>query len=469
MPTECSQDSLDFGTVEGRQVVACFDGGAMTSDAGALLLGQADKAIGLVARLAACFIDARAPELIEHSLETLVGQRLFGLALGYEDLNDHDELRHDPVMAVLAGKLAARRKDCAAVAGKSTLNRLEQALRGGIGRYHRIGHDEEAIEALFVELFLDAHTKPPKRIILDLDATDDPLHGHQEGRFFHGYYDCYCYLPLYITCGRHLLAAKLRRADADAAAGAREEVARIVAQIRARWPKVAIIIRADSGFARDELMSWCEENRVDYVLGLARNPRLAASIERELIEARAEARQTKAPARRFKDFRWATHHSWARERRVIAKAEWTSGKANPRFVVTSLRKRDASARFLYEKLYCARGDMENRIKECQIDMFADRTPASTMRTNQLRLWFASFAYVLMCALRRLGLAGTELAQATCATIRCKLLKIGARVTVSVRRVKLALTSACPYREVFAVAAERLRCAVPEAPFRHAAA
>jgi hypothetical protein len=469
MPTECSQDSLDFGTVGGRQVVAGFDGGAMTSDAGALLLGQADKAIGLVRRLAACFIDARAPELIEHSLETLVGQRLFGLALGYEDLNDHDDLRHDPVMAVLAGKLAARRKDCAPVAGKSTLNRLEQALRGGVGRYHRIGHDDAAIEALFVELFLDAHGKPPRRIVLDLDATDDPLHGHQEGRFFHGYYDCYCYLPLYITCGRHLIAAKLRRANIDAAAGAREEVARIVAQIRARWPKVEIVIRADSGFARDELMSWCEENRVDYVLGLARNRRLAASIKRELVEARAEALETKAPARRFKDFMWRTRDSWRRERRVIAKAEWTSGKANPRFVVTSLKKRDASARFLYEKLYCARGDMENRIKECQIDMFADRTPASTMRTNQLRLWFASFAYVLMCALRRIGLAGTQLAQATCGTIRQKLLKIGARVTVSVRRVKLALASAYPCREVFCIAAQALRSAIAQARLRHQAA
>ena len=465
MPTECSQDSLDFGTMEGRQVVACFDGGAMTSDAGALLLGQADRAIGLVRRFAACFIDARAPELIEHSLETLVGQRLFGLALGYEDLNDHDHLRHDPVMAVLAGKLEARRKSCAPVAGKSTLNRLEQALRGGVGRYHRIGHDDKAIEALFVDLFLDAHTKPQRRIVLDLDATDDPLHGHQEGRFFHGYYDTYCYLPLYITCGRHLIAAKLRRANIDAAAGAREEVARIVAQIRTRWPKVKIIIRADSGFARDEIMSWCEENRVDYVLGLARNPRLVASIRRELVEARAEARQTKAPARRFKDFSWATRDSWRGERRVIAKAEWTSGKANPRFVVTSLKKRDASARFLYEKLYCARGDMENRIKECQIDMFADRTPAATMRTNQLRLWFASMAYVLMCALRRIGLAGTQLAQATCGTIRQKLLKIGARVTVSVRRVKLALASACPYRDVFSIAAQALRSATLQARLR----
>jgi len=469
MPTECSAELFGFAPVESRRVEAAFDVGLATSDGGALLLGATDKAIGLVSRFAACFDDVRRPELIEHEVATLVGQRVFGIALGYEDLNDHDHLRHDPVMAVLAGKLAARRKDCAPVAGKSTLNRLEQALRGGVGRYHRIGHDDKAIEALLVELFLDAHAKPPKRIMLDLDATDDPLHGHQEGRFFHGYYDCYCYLPLYITCGRHLLAAKLRRANIDASAGSCEEVARIVAQIRARWPKVGIIIRADSGFARDELMSWCEENRVDYLLGLARNRRLVARIKHELVEARAEALKTKAPARRFKDFTWTTRDSWSRERRVIAKAEWTSGKANPRFVVTSLKRSDASARFLYEKVYCARGDMENRIKECQTDMFADRTPASTMRTNQLRLWFASFAYVLMCALRRIGLAGTELAQATCGTIRLKLFKIGARVTVSVRRVKLALASACPYREVFAVAAERLRRILSQAPLPHAAA
>ena len=469
MPTECSQDSFDFGTLEGRAVVGAFNGGSITSDAGGLLLGATNKAIGLVARFAACFTDARSQELIEHSIETLVGQRLFALALGYEDLNDHDHLRHDPVMAVLAGKLEGRRKGCAAVAGKSTLNRLEQSLRGGVGRYHKIGHDDAAIEALFVDLFLDAHDadagrhpkrarkRPPKRIILDLDATDDPLHGHQEGRFFHGYYDGYCYLPLYIFCGRHLLAAKLRRANIDAAAGAHEEVARIVAQIRAHWPFVRIIIRADSGFCRDDLMTWCEANAVDYVLGLARNKRLVAQIKRELVAARAEARATKAPARRFKEFTWTTRESWSAERRVIAKAEWTSGKANPRFIVTSLHPAEASARFIYEDLYCQRGDMENRIKECQADLFADRTPAATMRTNQLRLWFASFAYVLLCALRRIGLAGTELAEATCGTIRLKLLKIGALVTTSVRRVRFAFASACPLRGVFAVAETRLRC------------
>jgi hypothetical protein len=458
MTTECIQDSLDFGTVEGRRVVGAFDGGAITSDGGALLLGAADKAIGLIERFAACFSDARAPELIEHSLETLVGQRVFGLALGYEDLVDHDLLRHDPVMATLIGKLAARRQDCAPLAGKSTLNRLEQSLRGGVGRYHKIGHDTEAIEALFVTLFLEAHQRPPKPIVLDLDATDDPLHGHQEGRFFHGYYDAYCYLPLYIFCGRHLLAAKLRRANIDAAHGARAEVARIVKQIRARWPNVGIVLRADSGFCRDDLMSWCEENRVEYVFGLARNRRLVAKIKRELVEARAESRASGLPARRFKVFDWSTRDSWSRPRRVVAKAEWTSGKANPRFIVTSLPVEAGEARVFYEGVYCQRGDMENRIKECQMDLFADRTPAITMRTNQLRLWFASFAYVLLCALRRIALADTEFAAATCGTIRLRLLKIGALVTRSVRRVKIALASACPAQAIFAIAAHRLRCA-----------
>ena len=315
MPTECSQDSFAFGTVDGRRVVGAFDGGLITSDAGALLLGATSKAVALVERFAACFSDARAVEQIEHTVGTLVGQRVFGLALGYEDLNDHDELRHDPVMAVLAGKLEARRRNCAPVAGKSTLNRLEHAPEEGAGftsrRYHKISHDAGAIERLFVTLFLDAHATPPQRIILDLDATDDPLHGHQEGRFFHGYYDCYCYLPLYVFCGRHLLSAKLRRSNIDASAGAVEETARIVAQIRERWPGVEIWLRADSGFAREELMAWCEENGVDYVFGLARNNRLVGKIKRQLAAAEREAAETGAPARRFRDFMWSTRDSWS--------------------------------------------------------------------------------------------------------------------------------------------------------------
>ena len=395
MQTNCIPDLFEFEAVEGRPVAAAFDGGSITSDAGAMLLGATDRAIGLIDRFAACFRDFRCPELIEHEVETLIGQRVFGLAAGYEDLIDHDQLRHDPMMAILAGKLKARREDCAPVAGKSTLNRLELS-RPEPTRYHKISHDAAMIEGLLVDLFLEAHRSPPKQIVLDLDATDDPLHGHQEGRFFHGYYDCYCYLPLYVFCGRHLLAAKLRKADIDASSGAVEEIARIVAQLRASWPNVRILLRADSGFAREALMAWCEANRVDYLFGLARNARLAAMIETELAAAKSAAEASGKPARRFKEFPWSTLDSWSRERRVVAKAEWTQGEANPRFVVTSLKPEEAGARHLYEKLYCARGDMENRIKECQLDLFADRTSAATMRANQLRLWFASFAYVLFC-------------------------------------------------------------------------
>jgi len=447
MPTECNSDEFCFARVGGRQVVAGFDGGRISTDAGGLLLGSTDRAIGLVRRFSGCFTDHRSAALIEHAVETLVLQRVVGLALGYEDLNDHDELRHDPIMAVLAGKLEGRRRGCAAVAGKSTLNRLELS-RPEPTRYHKISYDGAAIEALLVDLFVEAHRDAPKQIILDLDATDDPLHGEQEGRFFHGYYGNYCYLPLYIFCGRHLLVSKLRRSNIDGSAGAVEEVARVIGQIRRRWPLVRILLRADSGFARDELMAWCEANRIDFLFGLARNARLVGEIETELAEAAEQSEQTGKPARRFKELRYATLKSWSRERRVVAKAEWTGDKANPRFVVTSLEPAEAGARHLYEEIYCARGDMENRIKECQLELFADRTSAHTMRANQLRLWFTSMAYVLLCALRRIGLAGTQFAKASCATIRLKLLKIGALVQTSVRRIKIAMASAYPYQREF---------------------
>jgi Transposase DDE domain group 1 len=453
MPTECNPNLFAFAPAEGRPVVASFDGGAITSDAGALLLGATDRMLGLTRRLAACFTDSRDPAYTEHTVETLVMQRVVGIALGYEDLNDHDELRHDPVLATLAGKLTASRSDGAPLAGKSTLNRLELS-REEPTRYARIAADTAAIEALFVDLFLDAHAKAPAQITLDLDPTDDPLHGQQEGRFFHGYYDCY--LPLYIFCGRHLLAAKLRCSNIDGAAGAVEEVARIIGQIRARWPRVRILLRADSGFCREDLMAWCEANRVDYVFGLARNPRLTAEIATEMAAAQAAAEKTGKPARRFKDFRWSTRDSWSRIRRVIGKAEWTEGEANPRFLVTSLPAAAIDARQLYERVYCARGEMENRIKECQLDLFADRTSAATMRANQLRLWFASFAYVLLCALRRIGLAFTRFARASCGSIRLNLLKIGALVKISVRRVHLAMASACPCQHEFALAYALLR-------------
>jgi Transposase DDE domain group 1 len=435
--------------------VAGFDGGAISSDAGALLLGETDRAIQLSDRFAACFIDARMPDLVEHEVGTMVLQRVVGIALGYEDLNDHDQLRHDPVLAVLAGKLAAKRSDCAPLAGKSTLNRLELS-RPDPTRYHKVSHDAAAIETLFVDVFLEAHRRPPGQIILDLDATDDPLHGNQEGRFFHGYYDCHCYLPLYIFCGRHLLAARLRRSNIDASAGAIEEIARIVARIRRRWPKTRILLRADSGFAREALMAWCEANRVDFLFGLARNERLEQSIKTELMQASLDSMRTGRSARRFKDFSWSTLDSWSRNRRVVGKAEVTGGDTNPRFIVTSLKPTQVGARYLYETIYCARGEMENRIKECQLDLFADRTSAATMRANQLRLWFASMAYVLLCALRRIGLPHTQFAEATCGTIRLKLLKIGALVRISVRRIKVAMSSACPWQDEFVLAHARLR-------------
>jgi hypothetical protein len=457
MRTDCIADLFGFAPVEGRRVEAAFDAGMMTSDGGALLLGASDRAIGLIDRFAACFVDRRDPALIEHKVGTLVGQRVFGMALGYEDLIDHDTLRHDPVMAVLAGKLAAKRSDCAPVAGKSMLNRLELSTALPT-LYHKISYEAAAIAALVVTLFVEAHRTPPAQIILDLDATDDPLHGHQEGRFFHGYYDCYCYLPLYIFCGRHLLAAKLRPAHIDASAGACEEVARIVAQIRRYWPEVRVLLRADSGFAREPLMAWCEANRVDYLFGLARTERLEAAIAAELAAARAEAETKRRPARRYKDFPWSTLDSWSRQRRVVGKAEWTRGEANPRFVVTSLRPQEIRARRLYETLYCFRGEMENRIKECQLDLFADRTSARSMRANQLRLWFASMAYVLLCALRRIGLQHTRFAKATCGRIRLALMKVAALVRISVRRIKFAMSSAFPYQAEFRAAHARLSAA-----------
>jgi hypothetical protein len=457
MQTECSADLFGFTPVEGRKVVAGFDGGTMTSEGGAMLLGATDGQIRLIERFAGCFTDYRDADLVVHQVPILVGQRVFGIALGYEDLIDHDQLRNDPVMAVLGGRLEPRRADCAPLAGKSTLNRLELS-REEPTRYHKISYDAAAIEGLFVDLFLDAHSAPPPQITLDLDATDDPLHGQQEGRFFHGYYDTYCYLPLYVFCGRHLLAAKLRPANVDASAGSIEEVARIVGRIRQRWPKVRILLRADSGFARDALMAWCENNGVDFLFGLAKNARLNAEIETELGAAQEQSQKNGKPARRFKDFTWRTRKSWSRARRVVAKAEWTGGAANPRFVVTSLTREEHEARHLYEKLYCARGEMENRIKECQLDLYADRTSAHTTRANQLRLWFASMAYVLVAALRRIGLAHTQFARASCGTIRLKLLKIGALVRISVRRIKLAMPSAFPHQAEYHAAYAALTAA-----------
>jgi len=449
MRTQCNPEQLEFSCVERRRVVAAFDGGQVCSDGGALLLKRTDEAIGLLDRLTRCFVDGRQAGSVEHSVRSMLAQRIFGLALGYEDLNDHERLRTDAVFGVLAGRLEAP------LAGKSTLNRLELFPRCGRSRYHRIRPDGEAIERLFVELFLDSYRSAPAEIVLDLDATDVPLHGEQEQRFFHGYYDHYCYLPLYVFCGRQPLLARLRPADIDGAAGALEAVQQLVGQIRVRWPKTRIVLRADSGFAREALMGWCEAHGVKYVFGLARNARLVRAIGRELREAAGEARRTGRPARRFRELTYRTRSSWSRARRVVAKAEQTGDKANPRFVVTSLTVRDWPARELYEELYCARGEMENRIKEAQLELFADRLSAHAFRVNQLRLWLATFAHVLVEALRRLALARSELARASTQTIRLKLLKIGAVVTLSVRRVRFALSETCPHQSEFIAACRAL--------------
>jgi len=438
--TQCTQSGFEFEAHFSRRVVAGFDGGAITSDAGALLLRQVDRRIGLLPRLAQCFTDFRNPFYVTHDVAGMVSQRVYALALGYEDLNDHDQLRDDPLMGLLAGK----REPGAALASKSTLCRLERTPAAGAAtdRYKKIRYDEAAIDRLLVELFVESHAQAPSQIVIDLDATDTPLHGQQEGRFFHGYYDHYCYLPLYIFAGDQIVGVRLREANQDASAGSVEELQRIVAQIREHWPETQIILRADSGFCREELMSWCEDNHVDYVFGLARNQRLRRRIDKAMRQAAGEARRTGQAARVFTEFRYRTRRSWSRARRVIAKAEQIAGKQNPRYVVTSLPVKQWRPRPLYEDLYCARGEMENRIKE-QLSLFAYRVSAETMRANQLRVYFAGMAYVLMHGLRRLGLKGTELERAQATTIRLRLLKIGAQIRITVRKVWLSMASSYP--------------------------
>jgi len=457
--TDCTSKQIEFDPASGRKLVAAFDAEHISSDGGLVLLHRVDKRTGLLRKFAACFRDYRDPDLLRHPVEELVRQRVFGIACGYEDLVDHAALRADPLMAAVVGKSEPAREQ---LASPSTLNRLEltPADAGPGSRYRKVVYDAEAIADFFVDAFLDAHEKRPAELVLDLDATDDPIHGTQEGRFFHGYYGNYCYLPLYIFAGDFLLCAKLRKSDIDASAGALDEVKRLVERIRARWPKTKVTLRADSGFARDALMSWCDENRVDYVFGLARNDRLEAMIRKELEEVRKESEKTGQAARSFWELEYRTLDSWSRARRVVAKAEHLGDKPNPRFVVTSLSVLDHQAREVYEDIYCARGDMENRIKEQQLDMFADRTSAHTMRANQLRLWFASVAYVLINLLRHYGLRGTDLERAQAGTIRLKLLKVGALVRVSVRRVVLSLSAAAPIRGVFARVAELLATRLP---------
>ena len=457
MATDCTAQKYLFQAPGRREMVAAFDGGSISSDGGAVLLQQVDHRRRLLRRFAECFQDAREPRQIEHPVEELLRQRVFGLALGYEDLNDHDELRLDPLLATVVGKCDPLGQDRRqgrdrgkALAGKSTLNRLEWGCTEEVAddRYRRIAVDPAAVDRFFVDRFLETSKKPPKQIILDVDATDDPLHGQQEGRFFHGYYGHYCYLPLYIFAGSHLLCARLRRSNIDASAGTVDELRRIVAQIRERWPRVKILVRGDSGVAREELMAWCEANAVDYVFGLARNPRLEKTLAPTMDRTYEICSRTGQPTRRYAEWQHSTLETWSRDRRVIGKAEITQRGENPRFVVTSLPANRNAAKRVYEEIYCARGDMENRIKEQQLDLFATRTSGRRMWVNQLRLWFSSVAYLLLNELRRLGLAGTRWAGARPSTLRLKLLKIGARVRVSARKVWVSMATGYPHERLF---------------------
>jgi hypothetical protein len=453
--TECNQSSFGFESLGRREITARFDGGTISSDGGALLLRQTDGRLNLLPRLAACFLDGRKKDLVEHSIPEMLAQRIYGLALGYEDLNDHEQLRKDPLFGVLAGREQTHRS----LAGKSTLNRMELGA-GTKDRYKKITFWKEAIDELLVQIFLEAHLQAPDQITLDIDSTDLPLHGKQEGRFFHGYYDSYCYLPLYIFCGEHVLCARLRESNHDASFGSLSEIRRIVAQIRAAWPEVKILLRGDSGFCRNELMSWCEANGVEFVFGLARNQRLRRIIGPQMWAATRQWAETGKPARIFTEFDYQTKKTkksgWDHERRVVAKAEHIDGKENPRFVVTSLNSKAWSAQALYEELYCARGDMENRIKE-QFSLFADRVSTESMRGNQMRLYLSTMAYILVSGLRRLGLKGTELAKAQVSTIRTKVLKIGAQIRVTVRKVWVSMASSYPWQDLYQQVWTNLRC------------
>ena len=454
--TECNQSSFGFENCGGREVVASFDGGTISSDGGSLLLRQTDQRLNLLPRLAQCFVDRRDPERVEHSVLEMLSQRIYGLALGYEDVNDHEDLRVDPLFGLLAGRKDLNRP----LAGKSTLNRMELG-NGMPNRYKKITFWKDSVDELLVAIFIESNRKAPEQVLLDVDTTDLPLHGKQEGRFFHGYYDCYCYLPLFIFCGEHVLCARLRESNSDASAGSVTEIQRVIAQMRAAWPDTRIILRGDSGFCRNQLMSWCESNQVEYVFGLARNQRLRRILRRPMWEATEQWNRTGKSARVFAEFGYATRSTkkrpgWDRERRVVGKAEHIDGKENPRFVVTSLSPEQWPAQRLYEELYCARGDMENRIKE-QFSLFADRVSAETMRANQLRLYLSTMAYVLVSGLRRIGLKATELAEAQVSTIRTKLMKIGAQIRVTVRRVRVSLSSAYPLQALFQQVWTNLRC------------
>ena len=463
--TECTPAEIRTKAPGRRDFVARFDGGDITTDGGVLLFQAVEEKRSILKRFAECFTDHRDPSRVEHTVTQLVSQRVLAIALGYEDVNDHDRLRLDPLLASVVGKIdpkgSSRKRQAdtgLALASPATLHRLELSHPGiaADDRYNRIGLNQEAVDHLLVDLFLEAYEEAPEEIVIDLDATDDRVHGNQVGRFFHGYYDQYCFLPLYIFVDGHLLCARLRTADRDGASGSIGELDCIIKRIRSSWPDTRIIVRGDSGFCRDWLMSWCEDQiGVEFVLGLAKNDRLVSRIAKDLDEVHTLSVGSGKPVRRFKELNYRTRSSWSQSRRVVAKVEHIPGRSNPRFVVTSLSSKSIDARELYEDLYCARGDMENRIKEQQLDLFADRTSCHLFRANQVRLYLSSLAYVMMSELRRIGLTGTELAQAQCGTIRTRLLKIGARVRVTARNIWVSMSESYPLQDLLMQAWHRV--------------
>jgi hypothetical protein len=467
--TECKSNQIKFQDLGLKNVIAAFDGGNITSDAGALILREIDKANNFIKDFTFCFTDYRDQDLTEHSLEELLKQRIFGICLGYEDLNDHDELRYDPLLATACDKndplgndRENERDKGKALAGKSTLNRLELSNEGDLSkqRYKKIAFDFNKIENYFIEKFLTTYPSAPREIIIDVDATDDSIHGNQEGKYFHGYYGDYCYLPLYIFCENYLLQAKLRPCNIDASEGTKEELKKIIPKIRQKYTNVKIIIRGDAGFCRDEIMSWCEENNVDYVFGIAKNNRLLKQMYKKMKKARSKYYRTGESSRYFKDFKYKPIKTWKKSRRVVGKAEHLKQGENPRFIITSLSKEYLKAKELYENLYCARGEIENRIKEQQLYLFSDRTSTAIMRANQLRLYFSCVAYIILNEIRNVGLRGTKFEKYQCDNIRLKILKIGAEIKVSVRRVYVSLSESYPYKDIFNRIIENIKRSYP---------
>jgi hypothetical protein len=484
--TPSSTKQLKFEQQKSLPVIVNFQGGQVTSDAGLSLIAEIDRKLQITSQFAQCFQDYRKKNRIDHSIESLIKQRIYGLVMGYEDLNDHEELRHDQMFAIALGKRIGIENEPATLAGKSTLNRLEHCPedmeQGADSRYHKIGHSPSEIESLFVKIFLESYSKEPRQIILDLDVTDDLVHGSQEQVFFNTYYGGYCYAPLYIFCGKHLLAAKLRPSNVDPAFGALSELQRVIKQIRQQWKNVEILVRGDSAYSRDDIMTWCESlPGVDYVFGLAQNSRLigmttttqnraALEYEQKLStvvsfletvfkpdeELTQQASELIDNSMWYKSLDYQTRESWSHSRRVVCKVEYGTKAAKIRFVVTSLTTKKVPPAQLYTQKYCRRGEMENRFKEQQLELFSDRTSTHTFAGNQLRLWFSSLAYVLMNALRQKCLTKTELQNATVGTIRTNLLKLGALITVSTRRILIAITSSCPYKHIFATVHRRLK-------------